>query len=238
MSDHHPHKETPDADSAAAAVQGDRVEQPAPHSPEPDGDFAAHVEPTDEGAQLQLAAELQHLLKERGFEVGAASELGGVPQQVLAAIVQALGATRVSNANSRGDDESSGGAQDDLGETNPSNEDLQRSVYRQALTDRIARSRKLPKGLRGRLAEAAEAVQLSQDGDEEPSLRLSDAVTLIEDTLPDHIALSADGARQTDHPSGEGFFTGDTTQMSDEEAERIAQEQLKNSGFLARRPDH
>jgi hypothetical protein len=39
---------------------------------------------------------------------------------------------------------------------------------------------------------------------------------------------------QPEHPSGEVFFSGDASQLSDAEAARIASEQLTSTGFAPR----
>ena len=103
--------------------------------------------------------------------------------------------------------------------------------FRRRLADRIRGSARLPKGLRDRLAKAVDTVQLSADGDEEPTLRVSDAVAMIEEALPPHLSLDAEQLEPSDHPAGEGFFTGDARQLSDEEAARIARDQLASTGF-------
>jgi len=99
------------------------------------------------------------------------------------------------------------------------------------LFERISRSRKLPKGLRDRLNAFAEKAQWNEDGDEQPTLRVSDALAMLEEAIPDRFVLAADDLRQGEHPSGEAFFTGDARQMTDDEAQRIASEQLASTGF-------
>ena len=105
---------------------------------------------------------------------------------------------------------------------------------RSQLVERIQRSRKLPKGLRDRLEAIVHSVQLSRDGDEESSIRVSDAAAMLEESMPAHLQLEPDGLDRATHPGGEGFFTGDAHDLSNEEAERIAAEQLVNAGFASR----
>lgn len=104
-------------------------------------------------------------------------------------------------------------------------------TFRRDLAGRIERSSRLPRGLRTRLARFVGAVQLSSDGEEEPSLRVSDAVAMLEEALPEQLTLDADNVDAADHPGGESFFSGDPSQMSDDEADRIAREQLASTGF-------
>jgi len=104
-------------------------------------------------------------------------------------------------------------------------------LFRDELSRRIQQSRKLPKSLRERLVTLVETVQLSEEGDEEPTLRVSEAMAMFEEAMPSHLALAAERLDHPPHPRGESFFTGDVRQMSDEEATRIAQEQLANTGF-------
>lgn len=108
-------------------------------------------------------------------------------------------------------------------------------LYRTQLSQRIRLSKRLPKGLRDRLAEVVETIQLSQDGAEQPTLRVSDAVSMIEEAMPAHVQLDPDRLQRPGHPAGEAFFTGDPHGLSDEEAERIAREQLTSSGFYPRK---
>jgi hypothetical protein len=107
--------------------------------------------------------------------------------------------------------------------------------YRGQLASRIRRSRRLPKGLRDQLAQVVETVQLSRDGDEEPVLRVSHALAMLEQTLPATVALADENLERPGHPLGETFFTGDAARLSDEEAERIAGEQLASAGFARRK---
>ncbi len=106
-------------------------------------------------------------------------------------------------------------------------------AYREALLARIQQSRHIPRGLRDRLASVVGAVQLSRDGEEEPTLRLSDAVTLIEEALPEQATLDPAQLLRANHPRGETFFTGEAGTLSDEEAEEIARDQLAATGFTA-----
>jgi hypothetical protein len=102
---------------------------------------------------------------------------------------------------------------------------------RVALAERIRRSRKLPKGLRDRLCEFVETLQLSEDAPGEPVVPVAEAVTMIEAAVPEHLALGDDELEEPRHPRGEDFFRGQSTQISDDEAARIASEQLAASGF-------
>lgn len=106
-------------------------------------------------------------------------------------------------------------------------------AYREALLDRIQQSRHIPRGLRDRLSSVVGAVQLSRDGEEEPTLRLSDAVTLIEEALPEQATLDPAQLSRANHPRGETFFTGEAGTLSDEEADEIARDQLAATGFTA-----
>lgn len=102
------------------------------------------------------------------------------------------------------------------------------------LCERIRRSRKLPRGLRDRLCDAVQALQLSEESDAEPSLTIRDAIDLIEQALPEHLQLDDGQLQQPSHPAGETFFSGEAGDLSDEEADRIAAEQLASAGFAPR----
>lgn len=102
---------------------------------------------------------------------------------------------------------------------------------RQRLADRIRGSKRLPKGLRERLCQAVETVQLSGDAAAEAMLPIADAVELIEAAVPAHWALTDDSLESPTHPQGEGFFQTAGDQLSDDDAARIAAEQLAATGF-------
>lgn len=102
---------------------------------------------------------------------------------------------------------------------------------RNELARRIRASRKLPKGLRERLCDYVETMQFSEDGEAVPALPVAEAVEMIEAALPEHLQLAAEQLEQPAHPRGEEFFTGAASQLSDDEAERLAAEQLAATGF-------
>jgi hypothetical protein len=103
---------------------------------------------------------------------------------------------------------------------------------RVALAERIRRSRKLPRGLRERLCEFVETLQFSADAQSEPVVPVAEAVSMIEAAVPEHLQLDDEEELEvSQHPRGEDFFRGPASQMSDEEADRIAAEQLAASGF-------
>lgn len=102
---------------------------------------------------------------------------------------------------------------------------------RVTLAERIRRSRKLPKGLRERLCEFVETLQFSADAMGEPVVPVAEAVSMIEAAVPEHLQLDDDELEEPPHPRGEDFFRGHSSGISDEEADRIASEQLAASGF-------
>jgi hypothetical protein len=71
---------------------------------------------------------------------------------------------------------------------------------RHDLADRIARSQRLPRGVRERLADSLASVRFDDTGREEPALRVSDAVALLEETLPAHVLLAPDEVDAATHP--------------------------------------
>jgi hypothetical protein len=111
--------------------------------------------------------------------------------------------------------------------------DLPHDVFarRSRLAERIRLSRVLPKGLRDRFAERVETVQLSSDADPTPVIPVAEAVEMIEAALPEHVQLAPEQLATPAHPHGESFFTGGSRDLSDEDAKRIAAEQLAASGF-------
>ena len=99
------------------------------------------------------------------------------------------------------------------------------------LAQRIRNSRKLPKGLRDRLAEVVETIQLSSDSDSIPSVPVAEAVEMIEAAIPENVQFGEGPLESPTHPRGESFFTGGASQLSPADAQRIAQEQLAATGF-------
>jgi len=87
--------------------------------------------------------------------------------------------------------------------------------------------------LRSRLAELAGTVQFSAEGEAEPSLTLSETLTLLEETLPE--SPPAEETLRRDHPGGEDFFEGSGQGLSATQAAKIASGQLSRAGMLATR---
>lgn len=108
---------------------------------------------------------------------------------------------------------------------------------RDELTRRILRSKVLGPALRGRLAELAGIVQFSAEGEAEPSLTLSETLTLLEETLPE--SPPAEETLRREHPGGDDFFEGHVEgkgeRLSAAQAAKIANGQLSRAGMLATR---
>lgn len=113
--------------------------------------------------------------------------------------------------------------------------DADSAPLREELARRIRGAERLPRGLRDRLAEAAAGAAFTASGEEEASLRLSDVIALFEESIPPQMTLAPDRVQRATHPSGETFFTGEVGELSDEEAGRIAAEQLRRAGLGGRR---
>jgi hypothetical protein len=151
------------------------------------------------------ALALRERLALHGFTLEESVPLADVSHQVLAALLEALPA----QAGPR-----------------PTEEEL-----RGELAERIAQAHRLPRGVRERLASMLTTIRFDDSGRDEPTLRVSDAIALLEETLPAHLLLSADDAQATAHPRGDSFFSGDPRSLSDEDARRIAAEQLARTGY-------
>lgn len=104
---------------------------------------------------------------------------------------------------------------------------------RQSLLERIEQSTTLPRGLRGRLANALQEAPLVHEAGEllAPVGLLLD---VVEQWSPAAMRPDPAALRRTEHPEGDAFFTGDLNDLSDEQAERIARRQLQRSGYLPR----
>ncbi len=92
-------------------------------------------------------------------------------------------------------------------------------------SDRILRSEVLPPALRERLAGVAAASG-------EAKLPIEDVLKAIEESLPEFLRQNRVEAAQPPHPAGEVFFRGNSEELSDEQAEQLAQQQLARSGLL------
>lgn len=91
----------------------------------------------------------------------------------------------------------------------------------------IARIRQssLPPALRERLAAVVEARQSS-------NLDIAACLEAIEQTLPDFLRASRENLTRPEHRNGDAFFQGGNGELSDAEAEALAQRQLARSGLL------
>jgi hypothetical protein len=156
--------------------------------------------------QTAAAHQLRERLALHGFELADAVQLAEVPGHVLEALLGAMPP-----------------------QSGPRPTDTER---RSDLADRIARSHRLPRGVRERLSGMVETIRFDDSGREEPALRVSDAVALLEESLPAHVLLSADDVEAATHPRGNSFFTGDPRRLTDDDARRIAAEQLARTGYL------
>lgn len=109
--------------------------------------------------------------------------------------------------------------------------DTQVAAERQRLRDRIGKAGGLSRGLRDRLTALLEGEIPAAKDDFQPLIRAVDVLTLLEEAIPPQLRLDASSLAQSEHPAGEAFFTGDPNQMTDDQAERIAREQLSRSAF-------
>jgi hypothetical protein len=91
----------------------------------------------------------------------------------------------------------------------------------------VARIRQsaLPPALRERLAAVVETGQ-------SPSLDVAACLEALEETLPDFLRTNRHNPSRPAHPSGDAFFKGGDCDLTDAEAETIAQHQLARSGLL------
>lgn len=192
-------------ETTATEAQDDAT-QDAEHAHDTAADDAAHVV-TDQfvatNATATAAAALRGRLALHGFELADEVQLAEVPGNVLEALLQAL----------------------------PEAPRPVETELRAELAERLARSHRLPRGVRERLAGMVATIRFDDSGRDEPALRVSDAIALLEETLPAHVLLSADDVDGATHPRGDSFFTGDPRELSDEDARRIAAAQLARTGF-------
>jgi hypothetical protein len=100
----------------------------------------------------------------------------------------------------------------------------QRANERDQAVARIRQSA-LPPALRERLAAVVEAGQSA-------NLDVAACLEALEETLPDFLRASRNNVMQPVHPGGDAFFKSGDDELTDAEAETIAQRQLARSGLL------
>ena len=113
---------------------------------------------------------------------------------------------------------------------NASEIDASVAAERRQLRERIGKSSSLSRGMRDRLAALLDGESAS-GSDSQPLVRAESVLALLEEAIPPQLRLDAASLAQPEHPAGEAFFTGDPNQMTDDQAERIAREQLARSPF-------
>ena len=102
--------------------------------------------------------------------------------------------------------------------------------HRASVTAAIATAR-IPKRMKSRLSERANALQFAEGGEEEPTLTIKQAIALFEEGIPSSIQFAEEDVAEVDHPEGEAFYEKEGAEQTDEEADRAADEQIANSGF-------
>jgi hypothetical protein len=105
------------------------------------------------------------------------------------------------------------------------------AVERHKLRERIRQSSSLSRGMRDRLTALLEGESPATASDFQPLIRAADALALLEEAIPPQLRLDASSLAQPAHPVGDVFFTGDVNQMTDDQAERIAREQISRSAW-------
>lgn len=200
---------SPQAEAAGAQLSADSVSPSATPPEAPAAEPAASdTSPPDASASDSCAEEAARAVRERlaahGLELADEVQLAEVPGHVLAALLEAIPAPP------------------------PPPSEAER---REQLVQRIANAHRLPRGMRDRLAGMVEQVRFSDSGAEEPALRVSDAVALLEESLPPQVLLGAEGLEGASHPRGDSFFTGDPHDLTDDQARQIAAAQLARTGF-------
>ncbi len=109
--------------------------------------------------------------------------------------------------------------------------DPQVAAERHQLRERIRQSSSLSRGMRDRLTALLAGETPAAPSDSQPLIRAADVLALLEEAIPPQLRLDASSLAQPEHPAGDVFFTGDVNQMTDDQAERIAREQLSRSAF-------
>ncbi len=97
---------------------------------------------------------------------------------------------------------------------------------------------KIPKRLRTRLAERANALQFSEEGKEEPTITIKEAIALFEECIPASITQFAEGdVAEDEHPEGDDFFKEEVSKdETAKQAGKAADEQLARAGIKISKP--
>ena len=109
--------------------------------------------------------------------------------------------------------------------------DAQVAAERRQLRERVRQSSSLSRGMRDRLTALLAGESPAAASDSQPLIRAADVLALLEEAIPPQMRLDASSLVQPEHPAGDVFFTGDVNQMTDDQAERIAREQLSRSAW-------
>lgn len=99
------------------------------------------------------------------------------------------------------------------------------AAERHKLRERIRQSSSLSRGMRDRLTALLEGESPATASDSQPLIRAADALALLEEAIPPQLRLDVTSLAQPPHPAG------DVNQMTDEQAERIAREQISRSAW-------
>lgn len=91
----------------------------------------------------------------------------------------------------------------------------------------IEQAQTLPAAVRERLVTAISATADAK----EPTVPLAAVIAAVEQSLPDYLRSNAPATPAT-HPHGEAFFRGAAGELTDSEAEALAQQQLQRAGLL------
>ncbi len=105
------------------------------------------------------------------------------------------------------------------------------AAERHNLRERVRQSSSLSRGMRDHLTALLEGEPPAAASDSQPLIRAADALALLEESIPPQLRLDASSLVQPELPAGDVFFTGDLNQMTDDQAERIAREQLSRCAF-------
>ncbi len=184
----------------------------------------------------QMEALLTLLAEEFGLTVAADTDSGSLVEQLLTAVKTAK-AVREKQAAEKAADDTNTNHDDRPTEdkTGVQMSDAQATRF-EAMKKRLAethgttiRNRFAALKSKGRIAPALfdaladriDSIQLSDNGDEQPSITMSELADLLEKTTGDGaLDLSVDA--EEEHPDGEKFLTGDGTgEVTDDEKDKI-----------------
>jgi hypothetical protein len=223
--------------------------QLADHGDEEGG--SEHNPDLDNGGRSdpQMEALLTLLAEEFGLTVAADTDSSSLVEQLLTAVKTAKAVREKAAADKAADDANTNHddrpIEDKTGVQMSEAQATQFAAMKKRLAENhgttirsrfasLKKSGRIAPALFDALADRIDSIQLSDEGDEQPSITLSELADLFEKTTGDGSgALDLSDDSEEEHPDGEGFRTGDGEgEVTDEETEVLVK-RMGDSSYTA-----